>query len=544
MAAVGGRMEVVEPHRSLYAPDYVSLAVLTIIASGIHLWIIANTAVTARDSIGFARYASCLASPTQVAPGEDRNRTAIDVIRKAEQPPGFPAAIWLTAKLVHTFAPDLPHPDTYLLAAQLANSLAAILLVVPMYLIGRMLFSRFVGFVSALLMQILPVPAQITSDGLTEGVYVLMAAIALMSAVRAVRRPGVGTFLVCGMAVGSSYLVRPEGLLVAGATGAVALWLGVTGRWPRGLALGRITALAVGVAFFAVPYMLLIGGITQKPSGNHLIQPSENPKASLWKSKQTSEAQPVIDGPLFAEWMDPPVEGPAPRALWGLQAVSKETVKSLHYLPAILAIAGLVLLRRRIAAEPGSWVLLTLAAMNAGLLIVFAAKVGYVSERHTILLVLVSCVLAAAALEPVATWLAGLPRIGRFWSGKSAPIGLVVMIAATALPSTLKPLHAHREGHKHAGHWLAKYAQPQDVIVDPFEWAQYYSGRTLYFIPPDPADAKVLYSVLENTPDNPHSRLPRLDLAKSVAASGILVYHWPEDVPPEKARVHVYKTVR
>ena len=541
MAAVGGRMEVVVPHRSLYAPDYLSLAVLAILAAGIHLWIIANTAVTARDSIGFARYASNLASPGQVAPGEDANRTAIDVIRQAEQPPGFPVAVRLSAKLVHKFAPDLPHPDTYLLAAQLANSLAAILLVIPTYFIGRMLFSRFVGFVSALLMQILPVPAQITSDGLTEGVYVLMAATALMFAVRAVRRPGVGTFLVCGMAVGASYLVRPEGLLVAGAAAVVAFGLGVTGRWPRSLALGRLTALAVGVAFLAIPYMLLIGGITQKPNGKSILQPSDNPKAKLLS---TSQARPVIDGPLFAEWMDPPVEGPAPRALWGLQAVAKETVKSLHYLPAILAIAGLVLLRRRLAAEPGLWVLLTLAAMNAGLLVVFAAKVGYVSERHTILLVLVGCVLAAAALEPVATWLAGLPRIGRFWSGKSAPIGLVVMIAATALPSTLKPLHAHREGHKHAGHWLAKYAQPGDVIIDPFEWAQYYSGRTLYFIPPDPADAKVLYSVLENTPDNPHSRLPRLDLAKSVAASGVLVYHWPEDVPPEKARVHVYKTVR
>ena len=109
----------------------------------------------------------------------------------------------------------------------------------PVYLIGRMVFGRNTGFAAALLFQVLPVPARITSDGLTEGVYLLVASVAIALCVRAVRRPRVSGFLLCGLATGVSYLVRPEGLLIAVGPGAVVLWFALTRRWPRDVAFGR-----------------------------------------------------------------------------------------------------------------------------------------------------------------------------------------------------------------------------------------------------------------------------------------------------------------
>lgn len=550
-AVVGGRMEAVAPRRSLYGPDYLLLVVLAVVSAGVHLWLVAHTSVTARDSIGFGRYALGLQSPESSLPeGPHLDRSKVDVIKAAQHPPGYPLAVWVTAKFVRR-GTTLALPDSTLLATQIVSSFAALVLVVPMYLTGRMLFGRSVGFAAALLFQVLPVPAHLTSDGLSEGLYLLVSGTAVMLAVRAVRRPGVGGFLACGAAVGLDYLVRPEALLVAASTATVAVWLGLTRRWPRDLALGRLTALAVGVALVAAPYVILIGKFSNKPTATHLTDPGENPRAKLFKGGPDARANPVGGGPLFAKWMESPVEGTAGRVAWGVEAVAEETTKSLNYGAAVFAVVGLVALRRRVAAEPGLWVLLVLAALNTGLLVYLGTRVGYVSERHTVLLVMIGCLFAAAALEPVANGIALVSKFGGpFWGGKFGPVALLVILVGASLPSALKPLHANRAGHKHAGRWLAEALREHEIagekvaIVDPFEWAQFYSTRTLHNIPPDPPDATVIYAVLEPNASTPHSRLPRLELAEDVARGGKMVYFWPEDGPPERAKVAVYKTTR
>ena len=79
--------------------------------------------------------------------------------------------------------------------------------------------------------------------------------------------------------------------------------------------------------------------------------------------------------------------------------------------------------------------------------------------------------------------------------------------------------------------------------MDPFNWALFYSGRSLNHIPTRPGRARVYYAVWENTKDNPHSRLPRREDAMNIARDGwsVVAYHWPTDVPADRARVIVYK---
>ena len=62
----------------------------------------------------------------------DTPRQRIDVIRTAEQPPGYPIAVWTVDKALKSFA-SLPVADRSLLATQITNAIAAVLLVVPMY---------------------------------------------------------------------------------------------------------------------------------------------------------------------------------------------------------------------------------------------------------------------------------------------------------------------------------------------------------------------------------------------------------------------------
>src|SRR6266540_1287522 len=94
-ALVGGRMEAVAPKRSLFGPDYLLLAALHVVSAGLHLWLVANTRVTARDGLR-------IQSPESSNPDhpKDNTRLKFDVIREAQHPPGYPLAVWITAKFV------------------------------------------------------------------------------------------------------------------------------------------------------------------------------------------------------------------------------------------------------------------------------------------------------------------------------------------------------------------------------------------------------------------------------------------------------------
>ena len=434
-AEVGGALESVPTQRSLFGPDYVRLLALVLAAAGAHAWLIAHTAVPARDSLGFARYALSLADPNgDPGTGEPRDRT--DVIRESEQPPAYPAAIWATEKLLRS-ATALPTPDRALLATQLANAAAAVLLVVPMYLTGRMLFGRDVGFAGALLFQVLPVSARVTSDGLSEGVYLLGAATAIALGVRACLRPSIGGFLVCGLAVGATYLARPEGLLVGMAVGLVGCAAALTRAWPRDAALGRLTALAVGVALVAVPYIVLIGKLTNKSTPDAILKPWETPR--IWKG-QPGAAAPAERLALFGVWWDPKEDEGKSRVVWAARAVWTEVIKAVHYVVGPLALLALVVHRRRLCSgDLGLWVPVALGGLTLLLLFFLAARVGYVSERHTVLFVMLCCLLAAAAIGPLTRGFARVPVLGRvvLWPA-AAPATLFAVLVASTFPYTFK----------------------------------------------------------------------------------------------------------
>ncbi|HEV3437312.1 MAG TPA: glycosyltransferase family 39 protein [Gemmata sp.] len=531
-AEVGGLMVAVPPHRSLFGPDYLRLFALLVVGIAIHGWLVVHTAVPARDSLGYARIALNLSYPSAGSQGEPRQR--IDVIRTAEQPPGYPLAVWVTEKALRSIV-DLPLPDRSLLAAQVANAIAAVLLVVPLYLIGRILFGRNVGFGAALLFQVLPVPARMTSDGLSEGVYLLVVATAILFAVRSVRQPGVGGFLLCGMATGASYLVRPEGLGVAIAVGAVIAWSWVSRRWPRDQALGWLIALLVGVALVGLPYMMLIGKLTNKPTGNYIINPLDSQPAAIWRGQPEARGvgHPTVSMPLFAKWWDPVVDAGKNRELWAVEAVWSELIKSLHYVIGALAAFALIAHRRQLLSpDLGMWFLIVLGTLNAALMVYLADRIGYVSERHTLQFVMLSCVFASAALEPLANLLGSLPKLGRLivWP-KAAPCGLLFGIVLSALPFTLQTMHAQREGHKYAGRWLASQMADDDWLIDPLAWAEWYAGRTLYKTTSYQGQPKVKWVVVEEGKEgniSPHSRLPQWELANELKTKGKLVYKWPE----------------
>jgi Dolichyl-phosphate-mannose-protein mannosyltransferase len=525
--------------RSAFRIPYVALPCILLLGLSVRLWVVSHSQVAARDSIGFIRYALNLESPPLAA-------SRLEVLKQSLHPPGYPVAVLLMSWPVRALS-DSTECDAMVRSAQLVSVFSGVLLALSMYFLGRRLFGPVVALLTTALFQVLPVSVQVTSDGLSDGLFLLLAATTLWLGVRALEQPSWLRFLACGMGAGLAYLVRPEGLMLVAAAGLALVFgrkLAAPSRWRQVLPNGL--ALVAGALLIAGPYMALIGGITNKPTGGGLLHGEDPDK--IWKARPVEMGErPFYSLPLGAWWNDGINKGES-RFLWATQSLFMEWLRSSHYLPGVLALFGLWLMRRRLR-EPAMLFLVVLAGMHAALLWLVAARAGYVSQRHTLLIVLVCCFFAAAAMLVVASWLAygwrshgarpteqGLLARRTFWC-----VALSALLVALSLPAATKALHGNRLPHKNAGLWLAENASPHDQIIDPFKWAEFYAGRSLRVEPNWNVHAGNLYVVLEPNSPNPHSRLPWLPRAEYLARTACAVYHWPEQVPLDQAKVVVYR---
>ena len=535
-------METVAPIRVTDWSDRVRLLGLLLITLLLHTWLIRNSVMTARDSLGFAQLALNLAHPSG-DPAKPVVRTLPDVLKDAKQPPAYPATIYATYYILHRIDP----PDNrsefslnlLLRAAQIAAAGAMTLAVFPMYWLGRMLLDKNRSFAAVLLFQFLPVAARDTSDGLSEGLYFLGFATALALGVAGLRKESIGRFLLCGVASGLTYLVRPEGLAVTLGAAIIMVGLAVVNWRPRVSMLACTAALIVGTGISAAPYMLLIGGLTNKPSGKQAIEGPSGPMRPGFGLN-------VLNGPIFAEQNTDPDRGS------GLQKASavgltmtREYLQASHYGVGILGIIGCLLIRKRFRTQPEWIVLLATVGVHLVALSRVAYSQGYASERHLLTATFVATYFTMAGLEPLFGWLARRPVIGGFYRHPAAMWVWVAVLIAVCIPSLSKPMHQNRIGFKQAGEFLAQEIQPEDRLTDPYEWSQYYAKRTTYQ-PPIAEERFVEYAVLRNGGDAEDKRLNQdlVEQAKRVAADPRSKQVWPTDedgIPINDAKIKVYR---
>jgi hypothetical protein len=571
-AHVGGRMETKAPLRVTDRSDHLRLAALVVASLALHAWMIGNSAMTARDSIGFARLAVNLTHPSDGIPDPEENRLALlgglyaavpdgvprtlpEVLKSAQQPPGYPLTIYATYAVVKRLDPPpggaIVH-DQILRSAQYACAAAMILAVLPMYWLGRMLLDKNRSFSAVLLFQFLPVVARDTSDGLSEGLFFLGLSSTLALGVAGLRKQSVGRFLFCGLAAGMTYLVRPEGLAVAVAVLGVLAWLALAKLRPRRNMLACATALLAGTGIAAAPYMLLIGGITNKPSGKQATEEFSNPRFQSVGMRENG-------GPLFAEWRrDGDDATAATKALDAAGAILREYLHASHWAVGILGAVGFALTIRRFRDRP-EWMLLAgAAAIHLAVLARVAYVQGYASERHLLSPAFAATYFAMAGIPILFERLSLAPVVGGFYRRPEALWVWVAILIAICIPSLLKPMHENRIGFRLGGLYLAERlarderpiseggtgAKPQ--VTDPSEWVQYYAGRT-YHRPPALTTYRkegVEYAVHLPNRDRNDSRLNAIAYTTEMAndPKAQLVFSWPEG-PEEKVKVKIYRRV-
>jgi hypothetical protein len=350
-----------------------------------------------------------------------------------------------------------------------------------------------------------------------------------------------------------AYLTRPEGLLLLFAVMVCLAILAVQSRfgWTRRrLVLSACTTIACTLVI-AAPYMAVIGGLSNKTTGKWVLQGSSSARLDTQPSHDDDSEEANVDligGPLLAMaplavWTAEWTEGtPGASAGWAFKALLSEVGVGFHYIFWLPALVSLGWHRRRLVGDPGCWPLLLVVALHLALLFRVATVAGYVSERHSLLTVACGSFGAVAVLRDLPAWLATRLGVQTRWFRPSLAANLLLAASvALGLPSDLKTLHHKRAGHRAVGEWLAAQLGPYDYVVDPFCWAEFYSGRSflLDHVPaPPPGVAPRFFAVVETS--TPHSRLPLWAKAKEIQAQGCRVYHWPPHLPPEKASLFVY----
>jgi len=194
------------------------------------------------------------------------------------QHPFYPFCIWCVSRPVLASG-LLPELVGWELSGQLAAAFWGVLLVIPMYGLGRRALDRPAAFWGTLLFVLLPVPARIAADALSDTPLLCLELLALWLGLLGLERKRLGPILLAFVLVGLAYLTRPEGLRVAAILAAALLVAQAHPRWRfsrRQLLLLSI-AVAVTLACIAGPYAALIGGLSQKHSLSQVLQPGTAP---------------------------------------------------------------------------------------------------------------------------------------------------------------------------------------------------------------------------------------------------------------------------
>jgi hypothetical protein len=534
--------QATRPDRSSLRRDLGMLALLVVVAIGLRAWQLTHTEVAARDSIGYIRQAWHLSE-----------QPFGEVLRHSEQHPGYPMMIVAVSWPVRHFVSG-SDADAMQVSAQLTSAMAGVLLLFPMFFLGKALFTRSVGFWSALLFQILPTSSRIMADGLSEGTFLLFAATSLWLGVIALRGQSKVLFGLAGLAGGLAYLTRPEGAAV-GATGMVLLGMQFTkeGRrsWAQMAACGF--SLLAGWSLVGGPYMAITGKFTIKNTAIQIVQPQAESVAPM----PPDVKEPTVRIELPREsWFGGAWDS---RWMWGARKFGVELLKGFFYVTWIPVLLALWWFRHRVARTPGHWVLVLVSAAMVVVLYRVATFMHYLSDRHTLLLILCGCFWSAAGFLAFGRKLAGFTRKWaetrscpanaglalpwrlaqepRFWSGL-----LLVSLTAATVYKNLEPLHANRKGFRDAGQWIVEHTDVSDEVMDPYCWTHYYAGRVFQEGKPLMIPAgheRVCYVVVEES-GNEHPRLPTVAQAKQTAQTGLKVFECKARRKKEICDVCVY----
>ncbi len=466
--------------------DLANVSILLTVALCIGVYLIATTAIIAKDGVTFIKYSQQL---------EDH---PVKTMMNESQHPGYPWLILMAHK-----ATAVVHKNTSILSwiysAQGAALIFRLLAIIILYFIGKHLFGAGTSFWAVLILILLPKPAEYGSDALSDWPHLCLLAVGMLLLFKGAAKKSWWMFGIAGLAAGAGYLIRPECAVVIAAGG---LWLGLQLVLPqctmnKSRALSALALLLAGFLIIAGPYMSLKGAVFPKKSIGRFAINSKQPEINA-ENSQAAQASPFTLSNI-AKAFGKLFENTGETLMW-------------FFVPALF-IGMYKWLKTRKWPEPERFFVTTVIVLYVPVMIWLYCRHGYTSYRHTLPLLIIPILYVPVGLQGLASWChkrfsgkaessAAANSNERFWFFVLLIIG--VSICAAKLFGSVR---AEKQGYRAAAQWLKANTNPAEIVAEPDPRISFYAERRglLYENAAAPENAEYLVQILKKG-DNQASR--------------------------------------
>jgi len=473
---------------------------ILVMAAALQAVAIARNPIPAQDGLKFIRVAR-----------EFGHEPWADVVRDSDQHPLYSALIALVQPGVARVVGS--GPEAWRIAAQGVSAFSAVLLLVPLYALTRRLADERTALLSAGVFALLPIPAELGHETLSDAPALFAFTTALAFGASALRTGRARDAATCGLCGGIGFLIRPEAVLLPAIAAGLLTLRGLARMGPsRRAFLGSAGALAIPLALLIGGYATVKGTLSEKLA----IRQATGIEASLSPSRSAPPLLPKgLDDPRWD--FSPKEESDQPERLGFASAVgltARSLAEAMAWIfPPIAALGAWVrsasAQRRGLTTDPSAasasqtrrWpdrLILVYVFIFLFILVRHAMNLGYVSSRHTVTIACALMPWTAIGLrwlkQCVDERLGGSLERRRLRWGVVAGLGLFCGFLLQ-----MKPGHPSRWGHQAAGRWLLEHAHPADAILDTRGWAAFFSGARAYdpwHIPQALSDASLAYVVI------------------------------------------------
>jgi hypothetical protein len=463
-------------------------SILVAIALCIGIYLISTAVLIAKDGITFIEYARGL----ETCP--------IETMKREYQHPGYPFLI-IAAHKIAKIGDDGSSLWSWIYSAQAATLTFRLLAIAVLYFVGKELVGQRISFWAILILILLPDPAKLGSDALSDWPHIFFLSTGFLLLILAAVNRKWWLFGFSGLAAGMGYLIRPEcaQVVVFG-----TLWLGLQLLYSRRIiskckVVFTFALLLVGFLAIAGPYMKLKGTVFPK---KQLVQFVPNTRCPEVYGQKIQICPNSVCAASFAP---SDIAG----ALGKLMQRVGETL--MWFFAPVLLIGMYKYFRKRNWHEPEKFFIIVLITLNVLIMTLLYCKFGYMSRRHTLPLVVFTIFYVPIGLQTLASWLNEMfsKTIERLFAIKANTNFwfLVLLVAGISIcsPKLLRPMRMEKRGYREATLWLVKNTNEKDIIAVSDIRIGFYSGRrgVEYDGQTTPKEAQYAVKVLKNDKNTP-----------------------------------------
>jgi 4-amino-4-deoxy-L-arabinose transferase-like glycosyltransferase len=381
------------------------------------------------------------------------------------QQPLYPLIIAFVSRWVSDFE----------LTGKLVSSFFGILIIFPVYFLGKRIFDEKIAFLSTLLLAIHPYIRRFSADVLKESTYLFFLGIAIWFAWRTIQSEKRYPYLFIPLFSALAYLVRPDGVEVLL---VIFFYVFLVKKFDNPGKKGAVILLLLLSSFVLfLPYLIYL----RESTGTWTLSRAKSFSGLLGLGVASTEVSFTY------------------KILWSLKKLNLEILAIFHPVYAFLLIIGLL---RGIfyRLKTGEGFLLSFCGLHYVVLFLMVLNTTewggdktilavHLSGRHVMSLLLVSIYWIGEGVitiyQLVSKKMESSPLFLRLKPRKQSVIifvTLLVLILAIVLPKTLKPQRHERLPEKWAGAWIKNQSGKGATIFTDMPRVAYYADGSYEYI--------------------------------------------------------------